>query len=60
MINMMSLGKKGHKKLNYLSANWYYLQTLGDGSIELKSPDRNIENVIVPADKVRLVHLGWK
>lgn len=57
---MMSLGKKGYKKLNYLSANWYYLQTLGDGSIELRSNNRNVDNVIVPADKVHLVHLGWK
>ena len=57
---MFSLGKTGYKKLNYLSANWYYVQTLGDGAIELKSPHKNIANVVVPADKVRLIHLGWK
>jgi len=58
MINM--LGKTGYKKLNYLSANWYYVKTLGDGAIELKSPHKTISNIIVPKDKIRLVNLGWK
>jgi len=60
MINMMSLGKKGYKRVNYLSANWLYVRTLGDGSIELRSPHRNISNVIVPPEMITNVHLGWK
>jgi len=60
MINMLSLGKKGHKKLNYLSANWLYVRTLGDGSIELKSPHKNVSNIIVPKEMISNLHLGWK
>jgi len=60
VINMMSLGKKGHKRVNYFSANWIVREVRADGSVLLHSTSKHISPVVVPADKTYLINMGWK
>ena len=61
MLNFgLSLGKTGYKKMLYNGASWFFVKENGDGSIELRSPNKNIANVLVPKQYVKYIHNGWK
>jgi len=60
MLNMLSLGKTGYKKVMYNGASFFVDKVNGDGSIELRSPNKNIENVVVPKQNVKYIHSGWR
>jgi len=50
---------KVNQAVNYQGCNWLYVSTTR-GSIELKSPSKHINNVVVDKPYTKHIHLGWK
>lgn len=60
MLNMLSLGKTGYKKVMYRGANWIFKEYTKDGGAILSSSDKHIDDLKISENDIKFLKMGWR